>query len=51
MLSKTRVLLIDINYFLAIIYPDIFSYLVFVTSPFSAEDMKAYKSLDAYNQF
>ena len=33
MLSKTRVLLIDINCFLAIIYPDIFSYLVFVNKP------------------
>ena len=40
----------DINCFPAITCPDIVSYLVFGTSPFSAEDMKAYKSLDAYNQ-
>ena len=31
-------------------YPDIVNYLVFSQSPFSADDMKAYKSLKAYNQ-
>ena len=40
----------DINCFPAITYPDIVNYLVFGTSPFSAEDMEAYKSLDAYNR-
>ena len=40
----------DINCFPAITYPDIVNYLAFGTSPFSAEDMKAYKSFDAYNQ-
>ena len=40
----------DIKDFPTISYPDIVNYLVFGTSPFSAEDMKAYKSLEAYNQ-
>ena len=40
----------DINCFPAITYPDIVNYVVFGTSPFSAENMKAYKSLDAFNQ-
>ena len=35
----------DINCFSAITYPDTVSYLVFGTSPFLAEDMKAYKVL------
>ena len=39
----------NINCFPAITYPDIVNYLVFGTSPFSVEDMKAYKSLRAYN--
>ena len=34
----------------AIIYPDIVNLLDFGTSPFSSEDMKTCKSLDAYNQ-
>ena len=40
----------NINCFPAIAYPALLNYLVFGTSPFSVEDMKAYKSLDAYNQ-
>ena len=40
----------NFNIFLAITYPNIVKYLVFGTRPFSAEDMKAYKSLGAYNQ-
>ena len=40
----------DINCFPAITYPDVVNYLVFGTSPFSAEDMEVYKSLDAYNR-
>ena len=51
MLSKTKILLTTLsNCFPAIRYPDIANYLVFGTNPFSAEDMKAYKSLNAYNQ-
>ena len=36
--------------FPSICYPDIVNYLVFSPSPFSADDMKVYKSLEAYNQ-
>ena len=34
-----------------ITYPDIVNYLVFTPSPYTAEDLKCYKGLDAYNQF
>ena len=40
----------DINCFPAITYSDIVNYLVFGTSSFSEEDMKADKSLDACNK-
>ena len=33
----------------SISYPDIVNYLVFGTSPFTAEHLKAYKGLEAYN--
>lgn len=33
-----------------IVYPDIFMYLVHTKSKFTADDMKAYKSLESYNQ-
>ena len=41
---------VKIGDFPSICYPDIVIYLVFSPSPFSADDMKAYKSLKAYNQ-
>ena len=31
-------------------YADVMNYLVFCPSPYTAEDMKSYKSLEAYNQ-
>ena len=36
--------------FPSICYPDIVNYLVFSPSSFSADDIRAYKSLEAYNQ-
>ena len=41
----------NVDAFPKVIYPDIVNYLVFGPSPFSMEDMRAYKSLEAYNQF
>ena len=41
---------VKIGDFPSIFYPDIVDYLVFSPSPFSLDDMKAYKSLEAYNQ-
>ena len=41
---------VKIGNFSSICYPDIVSCLVFSSSPFSADDMRAYKSLKAYNQ-
>ncbi|KAL3885168.1 hypothetical protein ACJMK2_025263 [Sinanodonta woodiana] len=35
----------------SVTYPDIVNYLVFSPSPYSSEDLKSYKGLDAYNQF
>ena len=35
----------------SISYPDIVNYLVFSPSPYTLEDLKSYKGLDAYNQF
>ena len=41
----------DVKLFPAVSYPDIVTYLLFTKSPFTAENLKAYKSLEAYNQF
>ena len=41
----------DVAAFPKVTYPDIVNYLVFGPSPFTMEDMRAYKSLEAYNQF
>ena len=40
----------DFDNFPSISYPDIVNYLVFRPSPYSADDMKAYKRLETYNQ-
>ena len=40
----------DIKLLPSITYPDIVNYLVFNPSPFTAQHMKAFKSLEAYNQ-
>ena len=41
---------VDFDNFPSISYSDIVNYLVFRRSPYSADKMKAYKSLEAYNQ-
>ena len=41
---------VKIGDFPSMCYPDIVNYLEFSPSPFSADDIKAYKSLKAYNQ-
>ena len=35
----------------AITYPDICNYLLFAPSPYTADELKCYKSLDAFNYF
>ena len=41
----------DVEAFPKVTYPDIVNYLLFNPSPFTLDDMRAYKSLEAYNQF
>ena len=41
---------VDFDNFPSISFPGIVNYLVFRPSPYSTDDMKAYKSLEAYNQ-
>ena len=40
---------LDVNIFPGITYPDIVIYLSNTPSPYSLEDFKAYKSLEAFN--
>ena len=41
----------DTEYFPKISYPDIVNYLLFAPSPVTAEELKCYKSMEAYNYF
>ena len=41
---------VKIGNFPLICYPDIVNYFVFSPSPFSADDMRAYKGLESYDQ-
>jgi hypothetical protein len=41
----------DVKLLPAVTYPDIVNYLIFTPSPYTADDLKCYKGLDAYNQF
>eukprot|EP00794_Sanderia_malayensis_P013402 gene13402-14777_t len=43
-------LLPDWSFLPKITYPDIVNYLLFTPSPYTSEDLKSYKSLEAYNQ-
>lgn len=49
-LLKEKDCSIDLADFPKIFYPDIVMYLVHTKSAFTMEEMKAYKSLEAYNQ-
>ena len=40
----------NIENFSAVTYPDIVNYLIFGCSPFTANQLKSYKSLEAYSQ-
>lgn len=40
----------DISDFPKLLYPDIVMYLVYTKSAYTMDEMKAYKSLEAYNQ-
>ncbi|XP_060084947.1 uncharacterized protein LOC132564294 [Ylistrum balloti] len=41
----------DVHLLPKISYPDIVNYLVFSPSPYTLDDLKSYKGLEAYNQF
>ena len=41
----------DVKMLPKVTYPDIVNYLVFSPSPYTSDDLKSYKGLDAYNQF
>jgi len=41
----------NVDIFPLVTYPDIVNYLLFTPSAYSADDLKSYKSLEAYNQF
>ena len=49
-LSK-QVMLSDPECFPEVTYPDIVNFLIFNPSPYTKDDLKSYKGLDAYNQF
>ena len=40
----------NVENFPAVTYPDIVNYIIFSSSPFTANQLEAYKSLEAYNQ-
>lgn len=41
----------DVSLLPAVTYPDIVNYLVYSPSPYTLDDLKCYKGLEAYNQF
>ena len=41
----------DVKLLPKITYPDFVNYLVFSPSPYTSDDLKSYKGLEAYNQF
>ena len=48
---KKQDLTSDIRYFPSITYSDIVNCMLFAPSPVTNEELKCYKSLDAFNQF
>lgn len=41
----------DVKLLPQVSYPDVVNYLVFSPSPYTAQDLKSFKGLEAYNQF
>ena len=41
----------DVKCLPTVSYPDIVNYLVFTPSPYTLDDLKCYKGLEAFNQF
>ena len=41
----------DIEHFPSVTYPDIVNYMLFAPSPMTSEELKCFKSLEAYNHF
>ena len=44
-------LMTNIDLWASVTYPDIVNYLLFTTSAYTMDELKSYKSLEAYNQF
>ena len=48
---KKEELVFEKDFYPKITYPDIVNYLLFAPSPVTSDELKCYKSMDAYNQF
>ena len=48
---KKDQMVVNIDKFPSVTYPDIANYFLFALSPLTKEELKAYKGLESYNQF